>query len=127
MLTAIDREAAKLDRQVSVLLEVNCSGEAEKHGLSPDSIEQLLAGLPKLTHVKIRGLMTMAARDGGEAVAAKNFDTLRHLRDRLQDQCPPELQLAELSMGMSNDFEVAIAAGATLVRIGSLLWEGVPR
>ncbi len=125
LLLAIDREAAKLDRKMSVLLEVNCSGEAEKQGLTPDGAEQLLAELSDLTHVKITGLMTMAARDGGEAIAAKNFALLRNLRDRLQQQCPAEIKLAELSMGMTGDFEVAIAEGATLVRIGRLLWEGV--
>jgi hypothetical protein len=67
--------------------------------------------------------MTMAALEGGEAAAARNFASLRELRDRLKRSAPAEVALDELSMGMSGDFEVAIHEGATIVRIGSLLWE----
>jgi pyridoxal phosphate enzyme (YggS family) len=108
---------------VDVLLEVNTSGEQAKHGLSPDAVEPLLAAAPQYPHVTIRGLMAMAALDGGDAVAARNFASLRELRDRLQGIAPPCVALNELSMGMSGDFEIAIREGATIVRIGSLLWE----
>jgi uncharacterized pyridoxal phosphate-containing UPF0001 family protein len=67
--------------------------------------------------------MTMAALEGGETIAARNFADLRELRDRLNQSAAPGLKLDELSMGMSGDFEVAIREGATIVRIGSLLWE----
>jgi uncharacterized pyridoxal phosphate-containing UPF0001 family protein len=67
--------------------------------------------------------MTMAALKGGEAVAAKNFASLRGLRDRLKPNATSCVQLNELSMGMSADFEVAIKEGATIVRVGSALWE----
>ena len=67
--------------------------------------------------------MTMAALEGGQEVAARNFASLRELRDRLKANAPPCVQLNELSMGMSDDFEVAIKEGATIVRIGSLLWQ----
>jgi uncharacterized pyridoxal phosphate-containing UPF0001 family protein len=66
--------------------------------------------------------MTMAALEGGPAVAARNFATLRQLRDRLRPNAPDGVELDVLSMGMSGDFEVAIREGATIVRIGSLLW-----
>jgi uncharacterized pyridoxal phosphate-containing UPF0001 family protein len=108
-----------------VLLEVNTSGEAAKHGLQPAEVEPLLAAAASYPHVAIRGLMTMAALEGGETVAARNFASLRELRDRLQQSAPPCVALNELSMGMSDDFEVAIQEGATIVRIGSLLWENV--
>jgi pyridoxal phosphate enzyme (YggS family) len=108
---------------VNVLLEVNTSGEAAKHGLSADDIEPLLAIAPRYARVAIRGLMTMAALEGGEHVAARNFALLRELRDRLNRVAPEGVTLDELSMGMSGDFEVAIREGATIVRIGSLLWE----
>ncbi len=108
---------------IDVLLEVNTSGEAAKHGLAPNDVEPLLAIAEKYPRVAIRGLMTMAALEGGEAVAAGNFASLRELRDRLKRNSPPGVTLDELSMGMSGDFEVAIKEGATIVRIGSLLWE----
>ena len=108
---------------VSVLLEVNTSGEAAKHGLAPEEVEPLLAAAPQFPHVAIRGLMTMAALEGGETVAARNFASLRELRDRLKPLTPECVQLDELSMGMSGDFETAIREGATIVRIGSLLWD----
>jgi pyridoxal phosphate enzyme (YggS family) len=107
----------------NVLLEVNTSGESAKHGLTPDEVEPLLAAATNYPRVAIRGLMTMAALEGGEAAAARNFATLRELRDRLQPNAPSSVQFNDLSMGMSADFEVAIREGATIVRIGSLLWE----
>jgi PLP dependent protein len=108
---------------IAVLLEVNTCAETAKNGLPPDEVEPLLAAASNYPHVTIRGLMTMAALEGGEAVAAKNFATLRQLRDRLKPNIPSCVQLVELSMGMSDDFEVAIKEGATVVRVGSALWE----
>jgi uncharacterized pyridoxal phosphate-containing UPF0001 family protein len=104
-------------------LEVNTSGEPAKHGLTPDAVEPLLTAAYRYRHVAIHGLMTMAALEGGPHAAARNFAALRELRDRLKANVPGNVQLNELSMGMSGDFEVAIREGATIVRIGSLLWE----
>jgi len=125
LLKTIDDISGELGESKRVLIEINCSGEAEKHGLAPDELQRLLPELPPLKHVEVCGLMTMAAREGGEVVAAKNFNALRQLRDQIQPACPPGVLLTELSMGMSHDFEVAIRAGASLVRIGSLLLEGI--
>ncbi|MCI0332010.1 MAG: YggS family pyridoxal phosphate-dependent enzyme [Planctomycetes bacterium] len=107
---------------VNALLEVNTSGESTKYGLAPDAVEPLLGAASRYPHVAIRGLMTMAALEGGETIAAHNFATLRELRDRLRSSAPSCASLDTLSMGMSGDFEVAIREGATMVRIGSLLW-----
>jgi pyridoxal phosphate enzyme (YggS family) len=107
---------------IDVLLEVNTSGESAKHGLAPNDVEPLLESAPQFPHVVIRGLMTMAALNGGPEVAARNFVALRELRDRLKPFVPSCVQLDELSMGMSGDFEVAVREGATVVRVGSLLW-----
>jgi uncharacterized pyridoxal phosphate-containing UPF0001 family protein len=108
---------------VDVLLEVNISGEQAKHGLSADDVARLLETAPSYPQVRIAGLMTMAALDGGPAIAARNFAALRELRERLKSNASGNLSLNELSMGMSADFEIAISEGATIVRIGSLLWE----
>jgi pyridoxal phosphate enzyme (YggS family) len=117
------RGEGALPAPIDVLLEVNTSGEPAKHGLAPDAVEHVLAVAPHYPHVAICGLMTMAALEGGAEVAAKNFAALRNLRDRLKPIAPTCVHLDELSMGMSGDFEVAIREGATIVRIGSALWE----
>jgi pyridoxal phosphate enzyme (YggS family) len=126
LLASIDqarRDAGDNSPPVNVLLEVNTSGEAAKHGLAPQDVEPLLASARNYPHVSIRGLMTMAALEGGPAVAAQNFTALRELRDRLRSNAPACVDLDSLSMGMSGDFEIAIREGATIVRIGSALWE----
>jgi len=122
LLAAIDAEWQSLTAEanapappVRVLLEVNTPGEAAKHGLAPQELEPVLATASEFPRVEICGLMTMAALEGGLDVAARNFASLRELADRFQ--------LKERSMGMSGDFEVAIREGATLVRVGSALWE----
>lgn len=123
LLAAIDAEWQSCSRSqnrqlfpIRVLLEVNTSGETAKHGLAPDEVEPLLAAAQEFPHVEVCGLMTMAALAGGHDVAARNFAALRALADRFG--------LTERSMGMSGDFEVAIREGATIVRVGSALWEG---
>ena len=110
--------------RLPVLLEVNTSGEAAKHGLTPDAVELLLAGLTVCRNVTVRGLMCMASLEGGLDVARRDFAALRELRDRLRGRCPTGHTLDHLSMGMSGDFEVAIEEGATIVRVGSALFEG---
>ena len=129
LLAAIDEARAETaggsGPPCDVLLEVNTSGESAKHGLAPDEVAPLLAAATRFQHVRICGLMTMAALEGGPDVAARNFATLREIRDRLRPDAPDCVRLDELSMGMSGDFEQAIAEGATMVRVGSALLEGV--
>ncbi len=124
LLEEIDAQSATLGCRPKVLLEVNVSGDATKHGLRAEEIEPLLPRLAGLAHIEILGLMCMAAREGDQEVARRNFADLRALRDRLRSAAPPGVRLNELSMGMSGDFEVAIEEGATMVRIGSALFEG---
>jgi len=112
--------AAQLPARPSILLEVNVSGEASKDGFSP---EELQSAWPKLHSLplQITGLMTMAPESDDPQAARPVFRQLRQLRDALQTERP----LPQLSMGMSGDFEVAIEEGATLVRVGSRLFEGL--
>jgi pyridoxal phosphate enzyme (YggS family) len=116
-------EASDMPPVIDVLLEVNTSGESVKHGLALDDVGRLLDAAPRYPHVYILGLMTMAALEGGPDIAARNFAALRELRDKLKPNTPGNIVLNELSMGMSDDFEVAIREGATIVRVGSALWE----
>ncbi len=125
LIEALDGAAAAIGRRVPVLLEVNVAGEAAKTGLRPDEVEPLLARLPAFGHVEVRGLMGMAALEGGPDEARRDFAALRGLRDRLRGACPEGVRLDELSMGMSGDFEAAIEEGATIVRVGSALFEGI--
>jgi pyridoxal phosphate enzyme (YggS family) len=122
LLSTIDHVATDLGHNQRVLLEVNISGDSEKHGFSAQELREVVKQLDAWPHVEVKGLMGMAAREGGVSVARGNFAALRELREEL---ATPSLPLAELSIGMSSDFEAAIAEGSTLVRIGSALWEGL--
>ena len=126
LIEAIAAEAKRAGlAPVMLLLEVNVSGDATKHGFKPDELEPLGERLAGFDHLAIRGLMCMAGREGDLDDARRDFENLRLLRDKLRSVWPAQFQLEELSMGMSSDFEVAIEEGATMVRIGSLLFEGV--
>ena len=127
LIGAIDRVAGELGLCVPILLEVNISGEAAKHGFAPDAVEPFLEALADLSHIEVRGLMGMAALHGGLDAARRDFAALRQLHERLRGNCPAGIALDELSMGMSRDYETAIEEGATIVRVGSALYEGVPR
>lgn len=125
LLEAIDRVAGELALRTAVLLEVNVSGEEAKYGLAPGDVDPLLARLPEYPHVEVRGLMCMAGLNSGPEQTRREFAALRELRDRLRPDSPPGVSLDELSMGMSGDYEAAIEEGATMVRIGSALFEGL--
>ena len=125
LLEAIDRAASAAQLRMPVLLEVNISGDSTKHGFTPDEVEPALPKIVALSSLEIRGLMTMASREGDLDQARREFSALRQLRDRLARTAPPNIQLTELSMGMSGDFQVAIEEGATIVRVGSALFEGL--
>ncbi len=124
LLAAIDQDAASQDQSLvhDVLLEVNVSGETAKTGMTPSEIRELLAQ-PRAEHVRIIGLMAMAGWGTSSAEARQQFATVRELRDSLQTEFA--IELPQLSMGMSGDFVEAIAEGATLVRIGSRLFDGL--
>ncbi len=122
LLETIEREAGKQGKSPEVLLEVNASRELSKHGFAPEELPGLTASVRRLRHVRVRGLMTMAAPEDDPERCRPTFAALRTLRDRLQTELG---ELPHLSMGMSGDFEVAVEEGATLVRIGSALFEGI--
>ena len=124
LLNRINELAMELDLQAVVLLEVNVSGEEAKHGFSPYEMDQVIERAGELRRLRIDGLMTMAPFDPDPEQARPTFVKLRELRDRLRSNAPINCPLAELSMGMSGDFVVAIE-GATMVRIGSALFEGL--
>jgi hypothetical protein len=125
LLRSLDQEARKQDKTVNVLLEVNASGEGSKQGFEPAEVLPLAPMLRALRHLRVEGLMTMAALQEPEA-CRPSFAFLRSLRDRLCSELGPPHAMEHLSMGMSNDFEVAVEEGATFVRLGSVLFQGLP-
>jgi len=125
LLEALDEECAAQQRRQDVLIEVNVSGDATKHGFPPNEVAAALPRIAELKNLQVVGLMTMAALEGGPERARRDFATLRELRDRLRSDLPAGIDLRELSMGMSDDFEQAIEEGATMVRVGSALFEGL--
>ena len=126
LLSAVDRLASELDLTPRVLLEVNAPGESQKHGFLPDELASGWDQCLKCEHVQIVGLMGMAPRVADAEEARPAFRTLFELGDRLRT-LSPALELPELSMGMSGDFEIAIEEGATIIRVGSGLYEGLTR
>jgi pyridoxal phosphate enzyme (YggS family) len=134
LLHAVDRLELvdELDRRLEtagaapqpVLVEVNCSGEDAKGGVAPDRLGRVLEAIAARPRLDLRGLMTMAALSGDPAVPRAAFARLRTLRDAMQQAGHP---LPELSMGMSGDYPVAVEEGATMVRLGTLLFGERPQ
>ena len=123
LLQALDDLASGLDDPPPACLQVNASGEESKQGWTPEGLLADAEVIAACRSIPIVGLMTMAALANDAEAARPTFARLRESRDALRDRTG--LDLPELSMGMSNDFEVAIEEGATLVRVGSALFEGV--
>ena len=112
----LDRRATAVQR---VLLQVNCSGEPQKGGVAPSGLPALLDAVRGLDRIAVVGLMTMAAFDANEAERRRTFAALRSLRD---DASARGHDLPELSMGMSDDYAAAVREGATLLRLGTVLF-----
>ena len=116
----IDRIADEAGSHPGVLLEVNVAGEGSKFGFKPDQLRQDIEALVQLPRVTVQGLMTIPPLAQEPEDSRKFFVELRELRDRLQQEF--DVTLPHLSMGMTNDFTVAIEEGATLVRVGTAIF-----
>jgi PLP dependent protein len=125
LLQAIEEEASRRHLPIDVLLEVNASGEASKAGFAPDALAGVIDPVNALHWVRVGGLMTMAAPDEDPERTRPTFALLRQLRDTLRSSLHPSHPMTHLSMGMSNDFEVAVEEGATMIRLGTVLFEGL--
>lgn len=123
---SISSTAVELGLNVSGLLEVNISGDISKHGFPPDDVAEAIGAVSQLEGLSVVGLMAMSGLNSSPTEARREFAEVRVLRDTLvAGGLPGNVTLAQLSMGMSGDFCEAIAEGATLVRIGSRLFEGL--
>ncbi len=118
----LDRRLRAEGRQLDVLIEVNSSGEDSKFGVPPAEVVALARGLASCDALRLRGLMTLALRSSDPAPVAACFRGMRAVQERLRQTDGLPGAVDELSMGMSDDFELAIAHGATTVRIGRALF-----
>ena len=121
LLAAIESRAATLAITQDVLVQVNLVAEESKSGVAPDALPALLDRFAATPHVRCRGLMLIPPI-GDPAQTRTHFAALRGVRDREAAHARPNVELTELSMGMSDDFEIAIEEGATLVRVGTALF-----
>ncbi len=117
---ALQKCAERFDQTAEVLVQVNTSGDDSKFGLAPEELPRFLDRVSVFDRINIRGLMTMAPYVEDAEETRPWFRLLRQLRD---ENCRSALELPELSMGMTNDFTVAIEEGATMIRVGSALFK----
>ena len=118
---ALEQAAAAKGVTQDVLVQVNVAREAQKDGVDPDEAEALVRHVGTLPHLALKGLMTMAPLTDDVTLQRSTFRGLRELRDRLSDARRTTHEW-HLSMGMSNDFEIAVEEGATLLRLGTVLF-----
>ena len=116
---SLDRRLQQEGRSLDVFIQINTSDEPQKYGMAPDAADAFIRALPAYSTLRPRGLMTLALFSDDHEAVRRCFVRLRELRDRLRETNPA---IAELSMGMSGDFELAIAEGATTVRVGQAIF-----
>jgi hypothetical protein len=118
----LDRCARKRGKVQAVLIQVNVAGEETKSGIPPGKALPLVREMAALECVQVQGLMTMPPYFNEPERVRPFFAELRRLRDRIREQAVPDARMDELSMGMTGDFEAAVAEGATLLRIGTAIF-----
>lgn len=119
----IDKRASKIGRVIDCLVQVNISGEESKHGMSREEVEPFVRLVAeKYPNIKIKGLMTMAPFDAERDEIKKVFRDLKELSDEINNMNIGNVEMKELSMGMTNDFEIAVEEGATMVRVGTAIF-----
>jgi pyridoxal phosphate enzyme (YggS family) len=121
-LEKVGKEAKKINKVQKVLIEVNISGERTKYGLDRDQVGSFISDSAKIENIEMKGFMTMAPYTDDIKHIRKIFRSLRLLREEMSRSFGG-LDLSELSMGMSNDFQVAIEEGATMIRVGSNIFK----
>ncbi|MGI6514074.1 MAG: YggS family pyridoxal phosphate-dependent enzyme [Syntrophomonadaceae bacterium] len=119
----IERRAEKERTVVSTLLQVNVSGEKSKGGVAPGEVQDFLYAVSRLNHLRVQGLMTMAPEVDDPEETRPVFKELRRIFDIVKESKYPRVEMRYLSMGMTQDFEVAIEEGANMVRIGRALFD----
>ncbi|MFZ1985339.1 MAG: YggS family pyridoxal phosphate-dependent enzyme [Desulfatitalea sp.] len=124
--TELDHQARKAGKVQQILIQVNVSRESSKSGVDEQGVVSLASGLVRMPHIRVKGLMTMPPYFDDPERARPYFAALRRLRDQVRSLALPNIDMDELSMGMTGDFEAAIEEGATLVRVGTAIFGGRP-
>ena len=120
VLDHLEKSASQAQKELDYLLEVNISGEETKHGFSPDVLKQTITKIKDYKFLKFQGYMTMAPNTDNKEVVRKVFKGLKTFAESMKEQ--EGIAWRHLSMGMSQDFEIALEEGATMVRLGSVLF-----
>ncbi len=115
----IDRKAKKINRIIDVLIQVNTSNETQKYGIQPDEASELCSQISSFDNVRVKGLMTIAKLTDDKENIRSSFRVLKNLYDEIK---PAMKDFEYLSMGMSNDYEIAVEEGSNMVRIGSAIF-----
>ncbi len=118
----IDKEAKKLGKVVDILIQVNTSGEETKYGVKPEEVSNFLREVSALTNVKVLGLMTITPLVEDPETVRPYLRRLREIQEEVKGENIPNIEMRYLSMGMSQDFEVAIEEGANMIRIGTAIF-----
>jgi pyridoxal phosphate enzyme (YggS family) len=118
----INKRARLIDRKINILIEINVSGEKTKNGITTSETIELIKNVSMLESVSVKGLMTMAPYSTNPENSRPYFSELRNLRNKIISEGITNIQMEELSMGMTDDFEIAIEEGATIVRIGRAIF-----
>lgn len=116
----IDKRAKENNRKIDILLQVNTSGEESKSGCTLADAKEIVIGIAELENVNLKGLMTISGLESTDEERKKEFNDLRLLRDKLENEL--DISLPELSMGMTSDYQLAIEEGSTLIRIGTAIF-----
>ncbi len=122
LLAEINRRSAQLNRQTDVLIQVNTSGESSKYGVQPEQTLNFIENALNYIYVQIKGLMTIGPFTPSVDAVRPSFALMNRLREKIQAQQFAGVEMEYLSMGMTNDFEVAVEEGANLIRIGTAIF-----
>jgi pyridoxal phosphate enzyme (YggS family) len=120
----VNKQCAKLDKIMPVLIEINSGKESNKTGVLPENVRALIQQINNLSNLQILGLMTMGPRFGNPEDARPYFRITKALFDQIKKLEIPRVEMRYLSMGMSNSYQIAIEEGANIVRIGTILFGG---
>lgn len=121
----IEKQAAKPDKTVDILVQFNTAREEQKYGAAPEEAYTLIEAIGRLPHVRIQGLMAMAPFTEDTGIVRKTFADLRGIRDGIVQRFKgdPKVEMKILSMGMSGDYTIAIEEGSTMIRVGSAIFK----
>ncbi|HID55231.1 TPA: YggS family pyridoxal phosphate-dependent enzyme [Candidatus Poribacteria bacterium] len=122
LLDEMEKRAARMGRMIDVLIQVNTSGEETKYGLKPDEVMSFMEVVSQKEHIRVLGLMTIGPLVDDPEKARPSFVMLRRIKEEIEAAKIPKVEMRYLSMGMTDDFEIAIEEGSNMVRIGRAIF-----